>query len=78
MEAERTDDGAEAAPEAVANGEGEPTKNGSYVYMGVEPKIGVPPKWMVYSGKPYFLMDDLGGPPLFLETPIYTINQHGW
>ena len=22
------------------------------------------------NGKPYFLMDDLGGPPLFLETPI--------
>ena len=21
--------------------------------------------------KHYFLMDDLGGPPLFLETPIY-------
>ena len=35
------------------------------------PKIGgTPPKWMVYSGKPYFLMDDLGV-PLFLETPIY-------
>ncbi len=36
------------------------------------PKIGVvnPPKWMVYNGKPYFSMDDLGV-PLFLETPIY-------
>jgi len=22
------------------------------------------------NGKPYFLMDDLGGNPLFLETPI--------
>ena len=22
------------------------------------------------NGKPYLLMDDLGGPPLFLETPI--------
>ena len=22
-------------------------------------------------GKPYFLMDDLGGNPQFLETPIY-------
>ena len=33
------------------------------------PKIGVfPPKWMVYNGKPYFLMDDLGV-PLFSETP---------
>ena len=42
MEAERTDDGAEAAPEAVANGEGEPTKNGSYVYMGVSKNSGTP------------------------------------
>ena len=24
----------------------------------------------LFHGKPYFLMDDLGGPPLFLETPI--------
>ena len=41
-------------------------------YMGVEPKIGgKPPKWMVYNGKPYEQMDDLGGPPLFLETPLY-------
>jgi len=37
----------------------------------VFPKIGVkPPKWMVYDGKPYEQMDDLGA-PLFLETPIY-------
>ena len=25
------------------------------------PKIGVPPKWMVYNGKPHEQMDDLGG-----------------
>ena len=25
------------------------------------------PEWMVYNGKPYYLMDDLGV-PLFLET----------
>ena len=25
------------------------------------------------NGKPYFLMDDLGGNPLFLETPIYML-----
>ena len=32
--------------------------------------LGKLPKWMVYNGKPYFLMDDLGGfTPLFLETP---------
>ena len=36
----------------------------------VLPKIGVTPKWMVYNGNPYFLMDDLGIPP-FSETPIY-------
>ena len=24
---------------------------------------GTPPKWMLYSGKPFFLMDDLGGKP---------------
>ena len=33
------------------------------------------PKWMmnimVNHGKPYFLMDDLGQKPLFLETTIY-------
>ena len=34
------------------------------------PKLGVPAKWMVYNGKPYYSrMDDLGV-PLFLETPI--------
>ena len=27
-------------------------------------------KWMVYNGKPYEQMDDLGGKPIFLETPI--------
>ena len=27
------------------------------------------PKWMIYNGKPYEQMDDLGV-PLFLETPI--------
>ena len=29
------------------------------VYMGVSKNRGAP-KWMVYNGKPYFLMDDLG------------------
>ena len=43
-----------------------------YVYMGVSKNRGTP-KWMVDSGKPYLLMDDLGGPPLFLETPICTL-----
>ena len=36
--------------------------------MGVSKNWGTP-KWMVYIGKPYFLMDDLGV-PLFLETPM--------
>ena len=39
--------------------------------MGVEPKIGgKPPKWMVKIMENPIKMDDLGGPPLFLETPI--------
>ena len=36
------------------------------IACGCFQKIGVPPKWMVYNdynGKPYFLMDDLGGTP---------------
>ena len=36
--------------------------------MGVSENRGTL-KWMVYDGKPDFLMDDLGV-PLFLETPI--------
>ena len=29
------------------------------------------PKWMVYNGKPYCLMDDLGGkPPIFRNTHL--------
>ena len=26
------------------------------------------------NGKPYEQMDDLGGPPLFLETPTYPLK----
>ena len=33
---------------------------------------GGPPKWMVYNGKPYEQIDDLGV-PLFLETPIWRV-----
>ena len=41
------------------------------IYIWMFPKIGgETPKWMVYDGKPYEQMDDLGV-PLFLETPIY-------
>ena len=37
--------------------------------MDVSKNRGIP-KWMVYNGKPYEQMDDLGV-SLFLETPIY-------
>ena len=40
-----------------------------YIYIIYVSKNRGPPKWMVYSGKPYEQMDDLGV-PLFLETPI--------
>ena len=36
--------------------------------MGVSKNKGTP-KWMIYNGQPYQKMYDLGGPPLFLETP---------
>ena len=39
--------------------------------MGVSRNRGIP-KWMVYNGKPYFLMDDLGV-PLFSETSRYKL-----
>ena len=43
---------------------------GCFKNMGVEPKIGgKPPKWMVKIMENPIEMDDLGGPPLFLETP---------
>ncbi len=43
--------------------------------MDVEPKIGgKPPKWMVKIMENPIKMDDLGGPPLFLETLIYAIR----
>ena len=36
--------------------------------MGVSKNRGTPPKWMVYNGKLYEQMDDLGENPLFSET----------
>ena len=42
--------------------------------MGVSKNRGTP-KWMVYNGKPYEQMDDLGGPPLFLETPKFNLQN---
>ncbi len=43
----------------------ENTSNGFRWYMGVSKYRGTP-KWMVYHGKPYEQMDDLGGFPIFL------------
>ena len=41
VQSERKDDGAEAAPEAVANGEGgkEPTNTGSFVYIYIHTTV---------------------------------------
>ena len=36
-------------------------------YMGVSKNRGTP-KWMVYNGKPYVLMDDLGGKPTIFSS----------
>ena len=47
--------------------------------MGVEPKIGgFPPQngWFI-SWKPPIKMDDLGGFPIFLETPTLTFPIGG-
>ena len=44
--------------------------------MGVSENRGTS-KWMVYNGKPYFLMDDLGGKPtIFGNTHIYTVRMY--
>ena len=52
----------------------EPEKCIDYIRynMGVSKNRGTP-KWMVYFMENPIKMDDLGGPPLFLETPIW-----GW
>ena len=45
-------------------------------FIWVFPKIGgKPPKWMVYNGKPYEQMDDLGvlGTPILGLTPIWKL-----
>ncbi len=45
------------------------------IQIGVEPKIGgKPPKWMVKIMENPIKLDDLGGPPLFLETSIYILS----
>ena len=39
--------------------------------MGVSKNTDTP-KWMVYNGKPYFLLDDLGGnTPIFRNTHMF-------
>ena len=43
--------------------------------MGVSKNPGIP-KWMVYNGKPYFLMDDLG--VKFLNPNIIQIFTRWW
>ena len=61
-----------------SNGEGfsgERVGNGRFglfwlLCIGVSKNSGTPKMDGVYSGKPYFLMDD-SGVPLFLETPIF-------
>ena len=42
--------------------------------LGVSKNNGTP-KWMVKIMKNPIKMDDLGGPPLFLETSIWPMNQ---
>ena len=37
-------------------------KRTKHTYLGVSENRDTP-KWMVYDGKPYCLMDDLGGKP---------------
>ena len=50
-----------------------PQYSGGKLYLGVS-KNRKTPKWMVYNGKPYQQMDDLGV-PLFFQTPIYIILE---
>ena len=45
--------------------------------MGVSKNRGIP-KWMVYSGKPYFLMDDLGGKPTILGNIQMELREEVW
>ncbi len=48
---------------------------GTNIHVDVSKNRGIP-KWMVYNGTPYFLMDDLGV-PLFLETPMSSCHPFG-
>ena len=45
--------------------------------MDVSKNRGKTPKWMVYNGKPYLLMDDLGGfPIIFGNTHMLRIEAN--
>ena len=44
--------------------------NSVMIYIWVFPKIGVPPKWMVYFMENPIKMDDLGGTLIFGKTHI--------
>ena len=49
---------------------GNPSKNTITRHRSVSKNNGTP-KWVIYNGKPYFLMDDLGGKPtIFGNTQI--------
>ena len=41
-----------------------------FIWVSTQKYGGFPPKWMVKIMENPIKMDDLGGPPLFLETPI--------
>ena len=63
---------------AIKSGDREWSSEVNYSYIrlyGCQPKNrGGPPKWMVHNiMENPIKIDDLGGPPLFLETPIYYI-----
>lgn len=45
----------------MSGGNSKPNDHFSVTHMGVSKKRAIP-KWMVYTGNPYFLMDDLGVP----------------
>ena len=40
------------------------------------PKNRDTPKWMVYNGKPYFLMDDLGGKPTIFGNIHFLLDSN--
>ncbi len=53
-----------------------PAKFSGVIYVGVNPKIGgFDPQNGSFIMETPIKMDDLGGPPLFLETPIYIYIQ---